>query len=60
MNQNDVIQNLLNKVTQEIYANVQLSALIKENESKIEKLEKEIQNLTKNAESEDAEWKKEK
>lgn len=58
MNQNDIIQNLLNKVTQEIYANVQLTAIIKEKELRIDELEKEIKNHTENTESEEANGKK--
>lgn len=51
MNQNDIIQNLLNKVTQEIYANVQLTAIIKEKELRIDGLEKEIEEIKKDNKS---------
>ena len=51
MNQNDIIQNLLNKVTQEIYATVQLTAIIKEKELRIDGLEKEIEEIKKDNKS---------
>ena len=55
MNQNDIIQNLLNKVTQEIYANVQLTAIIKEKELRIDGLEKEIEEIKKDNEEDEKE-----
>ena len=51
MNQNDVIQNLLNKVAQEIYANAQLTAMLKEKELRIDGLEKEIEEIKKDNKS---------
>lgn len=51
MNQNDIIQNLLNKVAQEIYANAQLTAMLEEKEAKIEELGKELEENKKYFES---------
>ena len=51
MNQNDIIQNLLNKVAQEIYANAQLTAMLKEKELMINGLEKEIEEIKRDNQS---------
>lgn len=51
MNQNEIIQNLLNKVAQEIYANAQLAAMLKEKELRIDGLEKEIEEIKKDNKS---------
>lgn len=55
MNQNDIIQNLLNKVVQEIYANAQLTAMLKEKELRIDGLEKEIEEIKKDNEEDEKE-----
>lgn len=55
MNQNDIIQNLINKVAQEIYANAQLTAMLKEKELTIDGLEKEIEEIKKDNEEDEKE-----
>lgn len=60
MNYESIIQKLLGKLTQEIYANAQLSALLDKCELKIQELEEEIKKNKETSESEDLEWKNEK